>query len=117
MPIAAQSAARVVVPVWPKDTMAEKIAFYGDPRGSHGVNESWFSNNVVRLVPPFKMTFAGKPVSSISFHKKCSGALIAALNDIWDACDHDQRIRRSNIPISKMRSGRARMSMNSLRFL
>jgi hypothetical protein len=35
------------MPTWPKDTMEAKIAFYGDPRGPHGVNESWFSNNVV----------------------------------------------------------------------
>lgn len=76
---------------WPKDNMADKIAFYGDPRGPHGVNESWFSNNVVRVVPPFKMTYAGKPIASIAFHKKCAAALKAALQAIWEACDKDQK--------------------------
>lgn len=76
---------------WPKDTMAAKIAFYGDPRGPHGVNESWFSNNVVRVVPPFKMTYAGKPIASIAFHKKCAPALTAALQAIWEACGRDQK--------------------------
>lgn len=72
------------MPVWPKDTMAAKIAFYGDPRGPHGVNESWYSNNIVRVVPPYKMTYAGKPIASISFHKKCSAALLAALTAVWE---------------------------------
>jgi hypothetical protein len=71
--------------------MAAKVAFYGDPRGPHGVNERWFSNNVVRVVPPFKMTYAGQPIKSIAFHKKCAGALSAALQAIWDACDRDQK--------------------------
>lgn len=77
-------------PAWPKDTMAAKIAFYGDPRGPHGVNESWFSSNVVRVVPPFKMTYAGKLIASIAFHKKCAPALTSALQAIWGSCDRDQ---------------------------
>lgn len=76
---------------FPKDTMAEKIAFYGDPRGPHGVNETWFSNNVIRVIPPFKMTYAGKPIQSIAFHKKAAPALQAALQAIWEACDKDQK--------------------------
>jgi hypothetical protein len=77
--------------VWPKDTMAAKIAFYGDPRGPHGVNEKWFAANVVRVVPPFRMTYAGQPIKSIAFHKKCADALQAALEAIWEACDRDQK--------------------------
>jgi hypothetical protein len=76
--------------------MQAKIAFYGDPRGPHGVNETWFSNNVVRVVPPWKMTYAGKPIASIAFHKKCAPALTAALNDIWEACEHDQSTIKKN---------------------
>lgn len=75
---------------WPKDTMGAKIAFYGDPRGDHGVDEKWFAANVVRVVPPFRMTYAGQPIKSIAFHKKCADALSAALNAIWEACDKDQ---------------------------
>jgi hypothetical protein len=75
---------------WPKDNMAAKVAFYGDPRGPHGVNETWFANNVVRVTPPFRMKFAGQPIKSIAFHKKCAAALSAALNAIWEACGKDQ---------------------------
>src|SRR4051812_4212928 len=82
--------------VWPKDTMAAKVAFYGDPRGPHGVNETWFSNNVVRVIPPWKMLYANKPIVSISFHKKCADALSAALDDIWKACGKDQKTVEKN---------------------
>lgn len=77
--------------VFPKDTMAAKCAFYGDPRGPHGVNESWYSNNVIRIVPPFQMAYAGKPIQTISFHKKAAPALSAALDAIWLACNKDQK--------------------------
>jgi hypothetical protein len=79
------------MPTWPKDTMEAKIAFYGDPRGPHGVNESWFSNNVVRVVPPWKMLYAGKSIKSIAFHTKCAAALSAVLDDIWQTCNKDQK--------------------------
>jgi hypothetical protein len=46
--------------MWPKDTMAAKVAFYGDPRGPHGVDEKWFACNVVRVIPPWKMTLCGQ---------------------------------------------------------
>lgn len=76
---------------FPPDTMAAKIAFYGDPRGPHGVSDSWFSKNVVRVFPPFQMLYAGKPIKSIAFHRLASEALTWALKDIWDECDHDQK--------------------------
>jgi hypothetical protein len=84
------------MPTFPKDTMEAKIAFYGDPRGPHGVNESWFSNNVVRVVPPWKMLYAGKPIKSIAFHTKCAAALSAALDDIWQTCNKDQKTIEKN---------------------
>lgn len=70
--------------------MEAKIAFYGDPRGPHGVNETWFANNVVRVPPPFAMKYAGQRIQSIAFHKKCGPALSAALIAIWEHCDKDQ---------------------------
>ena len=76
---------------FPNDTMAAKIAFYGDPRGPHGVNEKWFSDNVIRVTPPFQMTYAGKPIKTIAFHKKAAPALSAALLAIWEACGKDQK--------------------------
>ena len=71
--------------------MAAKVAFYGDPRGPHGVNPRWQSANMVRVVPPYKMTYAGKPITSISIHKKCADALKAALAAIWESCGKDQK--------------------------
>jgi len=76
---------------FPKDTMAAKCAFYGDPRGPYGVNEKWLQANVIRVVPPFQMNYAGKPIKSISFHKKAAPALSAALQSIWAACGKDQK--------------------------
>jgi len=76
---------------FPKDTMAAKVAFYGDPRGPHGVNARWFDANVVRVKPPFQMTYAGQPIKTIAFHKKAADALAAALQTIWLACDKDQK--------------------------
>lgn len=81
---------------FPKDTMAAKIAFYGDPRGVNGVNPKWFADNIVKVTPPYKMFYAGKPIKTISFHKKCAPALKAALDEIWDACNHDQKIIEKN---------------------
>lgn len=90
MPPAAP-AARSALPAFPKDTMAAKIAFYGDPRGPHGVNPKWFDANVIRVVPPFRMAYALKPIRSIAFHRKAAPALEAALSAIWEACRRDQK--------------------------
>jgi hypothetical protein len=76
---------------FPKDTMAAKTAFYGDPRGLTGVNQSWYGANVIRVTPPYRMTFDGQPVKGIAFHKKAAPALLAALNQIWESCDQDQK--------------------------
>ncbi len=79
------------MPQWPKDTMKAKVAFYGDPRGPHGVNQRWFAANVVRISCPWKLYFAGKEVKSISIHQKCSDTLKEVLKEIWQACDKDQK--------------------------
>lgn len=76
---------------WPKDNMAAKIAFYGDPRGPNGsYDRKWFAANMIKVRPPFVMYYAKKPVATLTVHKKCADALLAALNDIWDACTHNQ---------------------------
>jgi hypothetical protein len=69
---------------WPKDTQAARNAFYGDP----GKGE--IAPQMVPVVPPFAMYYEGKRVRSIMFHRKAAGALLAALNEIWDACGRDQ---------------------------
>lgn len=75
---------------FPKDDMASKIKFFGDPRGADGVSAKWYSTNVVRVAPPFKMTYAGKPISGISFHKRAADELRRALMTIWDHVDRSQ---------------------------
>lgn len=76
------------MPQWPKDNQAARNTFYGDP------GKGQISSQMVSVVPPFRMTYTDehgtKVVRSIMFHRKCSAALQAALNEIWDYCGHDQ---------------------------
>lgn len=37
------------------------------------------------------MYYAGKPIKTITVHKKCADAFMAAFNDIWEACGKDQK--------------------------
>jgi len=77
---------------WPKDNQAARNAFYGDP----GRNE--IAAQMVPVVPPFAMYYDGKRVKAIQFHRKAAPALLAALNEIWDACGRDQaRIDASGV--------------------
>jgi hypothetical protein len=69
---------------WPKDNQKALIAFYGDPgTGAPG-------KQLVKVTPPFKMYYDGKPVATLSFHKKAAPGLLAALNKVWDYYGHDQ---------------------------
>jgi hypothetical protein len=69
---------------WPKDTQAARNAFYGDP------GKGQIASQMVPVVPPFAMYYDGKRVKAIQFHQKAAPALLAALNEIWDYCQHDQ---------------------------
>jgi hypothetical protein len=71
---------------WPRDNQRELIAFYGDP----GKGE--VARQLVKVTPPFQMYYDGRPLKTISFHKKAAPALIAALNEIWEACGKDQSV-------------------------
>ena len=79
---------------WPKDTMKAKVAFYGDPRGTHGVNPTWYKANIVRVSCPWRLYFAGKEVKSVPIHKHCADALRIAFKEIWEACDKSQKTAR-----------------------
>lgn len=71
-------------PKWPMDNQEARNAFYGDPaKGEIGPQ-------MVPVVPPFAMYYEGKRVKTIQFHRKAAPALLAALNEIWDYCQHDQ---------------------------
>lgn len=69
---------------WPQDNQSSRNAFYGDP----GRNQ--IASQLVPVTPPFAMTYEGRRIKTIMFHRKCAAALLAALNEIWDACRHDQ---------------------------
>lgn len=69
---------------WPKDNQTARNAFYGDP----GKGE--IAPQMVAVNPPFAMYYEGKRVKTIMFHRKAAPALLAALNEIWDYCQHDQ---------------------------
>ncbi|MET4197298.1 hypothetical protein ABIB96_001286 [Bradyrhizobium sp. LA3.X] len=69
---------------WPKDNQTARNAFYGDP------GKGQIAPQMVPVVPPFAMYYEGQRVRAIQFHKKAAPALLAALNEIWDYCQHDQ---------------------------
>lgn len=76
---------------WPKDNQEARNAFYGDPDKGEGE----IGRQMVPVVVPFRMTYTDdkghtKVVRTIDFHKKAAPALLAALNEIWDYCQHDQ---------------------------
>lgn len=70
---------------WPRDNQADLINFYGDP-GSGSM-----ALNLVKVTPPFKMTYDGNPVASLTFHKLAAPALQRALNRVWDYYGRDQK--------------------------
>ena len=69
---------------WPRDNQADLIRFYGDPgTGAPG-------KQLVKIVPPFQMYYDGKPLKTLSFHKKAAPALLAALTQVWEYYGRDQ---------------------------
>ncbi len=71
---------------WPKDNQAALIKFYGDP-GSGEVGD-----RLVKVTPPFKMYYDGKPLKMLSFHEKAAPALLSALGKVWDYYGRDQSV-------------------------
>lgn len=69
---------------WPQDNPSELAKFYGDP------NKSQPGRQLVKVVPPFQMYYDGKPIKTITFHKKAAPALLSALNSIWVYYGRDQ---------------------------
>lgn len=69
---------------WPPDNQSALLKFYGTPGPE-------VEAQLVKVAPPFKMYYEGKPVAYVKFHKKAAGALAAALQEIWDHYGHDQK--------------------------
>ena len=72
---------------WPRDNQAELIRFFGNPGGS---GPGSVRAQMIPVIPPFKMYYAGKLLKSLSFHRKGAPALLAAMNKVWDYYDNDQ---------------------------
>lgn len=63
---------------WPLQKNAR--SFYGNP-----AEPDWFASNVVKVVPPYPLTYAGKPVKAVSIHKKCADSLRRVFDAISSA--------------------------------
>lgn len=76
--------------MWPKQSECD--TFYGNPRSKDGTSASlsWQRDNLVRVVPPFEVRYAGHPIKGITIHKKCFASLERVLNAAWIACGKDQ---------------------------
>lgn len=73
--------------MWPKDTTAAKNAFYGNFQ-----LRSWQASFLTRIQPPFTMYYDKKPMrSGLLVNKMCATAMLAAFNEIWDKCGHDEK--------------------------
>lgn len=77
--------------IWP--LQSELSEFYGDPRGKtlDQANPQWVAENIVRVLPPFTMTYGGRPTKTISIHKKCAESLSRVLVQIWDSSGYNQK--------------------------
>lgn len=74
---------------WPLQKDCDR--FYGNPRGANGKpSAKWESENLVSIRPPYRMTYAGKPITGIRVHKKCAESLKRVLARIWEAAGKDQ---------------------------
>ena len=76
---------------WP--LQSECDAFYGDPRGPNaGPSPAWMKANLTHVVPPFQMTFDGRPIKGIQIHRKCADSLSRVLAAIWTASGHNHAV-------------------------
>src|SRR4030095_11719427 len=60
---------------WP--LQKDAIQFYGDPR-----QEDWFAKNMVKVVPPYPITYQSKLVKTIFMHRKCAASFKQVLDSI-----------------------------------
>jgi D-alanyl-D-alanine carboxypeptidase len=75
--------------MWPKQSQAD--AFYGNPRGKNAqVSEKWRAANLVAVKVPFKLRYAGKPVTTVTIHRKCAESLGRVFAAIWAASGKSQ---------------------------
>ena len=82
----------ILKPNWP--SQAGRDAFYGNPRGRNTSRPSpaWEKANLVSIKPPFRMTYDGRAVSSLTIHRKCAESLLRVLTAIWVAAGKKQAV-------------------------
>lgn len=73
--------------IWPHDNTTDKNTFYGDFQ-----SKAWASLYLTRIHAPFMMYYEKKPMpAGVLLNKNCAVAMMAAFNDIWEHCNHDQK--------------------------
>ena len=73
--------------MWPKDNTASKNAFYGDFQKT-----GWGNKYLIRIHPPFTLFYEKKPMlTGVLVNKNCALAMMAAFNEIWEKCNHDEK--------------------------
>ena len=80
--------------IWPSqsDVLANRSP-YGDPRGRDRTQMSpkWEAENITRILPPFRMTYAGQPITrGIRVHKHCAASLSRVLQNLMTAAKGKQ---------------------------
>jgi hypothetical protein len=79
------------MPIWPLQSRCD--AFYGNPRGKNGhASDKWKAANLVAIKPPFKMRYAGQPVTALTIHRKCAESLSRVLAAVWLASGKNQAV-------------------------
>jgi hypothetical protein len=78
---------------WPtqQEVLSNK-SVYGDPRGPDRTKMSikWERENIIRIQPPFRMTYAGAKVPSIRVHKHCAASLTRVLERLLQSANGKQ---------------------------
>lgn len=78
-------------------TQSEVLSYksiYGDPRNRNNVSlpsVKWEAENLTRIVPPYRMTYAGTPIKSIRIHKACADNFSNLFELLKDTANNDQK--------------------------
>lgn len=106
---------------WPTQSGCD--AFYGDPRGKDGhASAAWEAKNLVRIIPPWQMTYMGKPMTKgFRIHRLCHDSLSRVFSQIADAANHMPNVLKQwgvdvfggSYNYRLMRGSSSRISMHS----
>lgn len=81
--------------IWPKQNTKDLTAFYGDPDANDDGRPdiAWEAVNITRIIPPYPMFLAwnGRPLKTISIHRKCADSLMRCLLHIADIPEANRR--------------------------